>query len=41
MSDPANNYNNYEIFVINANGTNQLRLTNNTRQDYSPAWQPM
>jgi TolB protein len=33
--------NNPEIFVINADGTNLVQLTNNYALDYYPSWQPM
>ncbi len=29
---------NSEIYVMNANGTNQRRLTHNDEDDYDPAW---
>jgi len=31
---------NYEIYVMNADGTDQRRLTNNLREDGRPAWSP-
>ena len=31
---------NYEIYVMNADGTNQTRLTNNPAHETMPAWQP-
>ncbi|MEE8575969.1 MAG: DPP IV N-terminal domain-containing protein, partial [candidate division Zixibacteria bacterium] len=31
---------NYEIYVMNADGTEQTRLTNNTSSDGSPSWSP-
>jgi Tol biopolymer transport system component len=31
---------NSEIYMMNANSSNQLRLTNNEAEDYSPAWSP-
>ena len=31
---------NSEIYVMNADGTNQTRLTNNSDQDHSPDWSP-
>ena len=31
---------NYEIYVMNADGTHQTRLTNNAAYDMSPAWSP-
>jgi TolB protein len=31
---------NYEIYVVNANGNNVTRLTNNTAYDGSPVWSP-
>ena len=31
---------NYEIYVMNSDGTNQRRLTNNPREDGRPAWSP-
>ena len=30
----------YEIYVMDADGGNQQRLTNNDRNDYSPSWSP-
>jgi Tol biopolymer transport system component len=30
----------YEIYTINADGSNQTRLTNNTADDVYPAWSP-
>ena len=30
----------YEIYVMNADGTNQTRLTNNTVNDYNRSWSP-
>ena len=33
--------NNPEIFVINADGSNLIQLTNNYALDYYPSWQPM
>ena len=32
--------NNYEIYVMNADGTGQTRLTNNTLLDLTPVWHP-
>ncbi len=29
-----------EIYIMNADGSNQKRLTNNTTSDYCPAWSP-
>lgn len=29
---------NDEIYVMNANGINQTRLTNNTANNFQPAW---
>ena len=31
---------NAEIYVMDADGTNQRRLTNNRADDWSPAWSP-
>lgn len=31
---------NYEIYVMNADGTGQVRLTNNPAADHYPAWSP-
>ena len=31
---------NSEIYVMDANGKNQRRLTNNPASDYSPSWSP-
>ena len=31
---------NYEIYLMNADGTNQVRLTNNAVYDSTPAWSP-
>ena len=31
---------NYEIYVMNADGSNQTRLTNDQNYDYSPSWSP-
>ena len=31
-------YGQSEIFVMNADGSQQRRLTNNTSEDYSPNW---
>ena len=31
---------NSEIYVMDIDGTNQRRLTNNTAEDRSPAWSP-
>lgn len=31
---------NYEIYVMNADGTGQTRLTNNVALDAVPAWSP-
>jgi len=31
---------NYEIYVMNANGSGQTRLTNNQAKDFGPAWSP-
>src|SRR5213078_3452910 len=32
---------NQEIYVMNGDGSNQTRLTNNTVQDFWPHWQPV
>ena len=34
------NLNEVEIYVMNANGGNQVRLTNNSAEDFDPAWSP-
>lgn len=34
------NYENYEIYIMDANGTNQTRLTNNETDDERPSWSP-
>src|SRR2546422_4922277 len=31
---------NYEIYVMNADGSAQTNLTNNAADDYAPAWSP-
>jgi Tol biopolymer transport system component len=31
---------NFEIYVMDANGENQQRLTDNAAQDWRPAWSP-
>jgi len=31
---------NWEIYVMNADGSNQTNLTNNAARDFSPAWSP-
>ena len=31
---------NYEIYVMDADGKNQQRLTNNPNDDWSPSWSP-
>jgi Tol biopolymer transport system component len=31
---------NWEIYTMNADGSNQTRLTNNTARDFSPSWSP-
>jgi len=33
-------YPNGEIFVVNSDGTNETRLTNNAVNDFAPAWSP-
>jgi len=38
--DPAGNFGNQEIYVMNADGTDQRRLTNNGAIDGVPAWSP-
>lgn len=35
------NRSNGEIFVMNADGTNQIRVTNHPDYDYAPKWQPL
>ncbi|MDQ1556958.1 MAG: TolB protein, partial [Pyrinomonadaceae bacterium] len=32
--------NGYELYVVNADGTNEVRLTNDSTDDSSPAWSP-
>jgi hypothetical protein len=39
--DSGSNPNNSEIYVMDANGANQTRLTNNPALDSSPTWQPL
>ena len=34
----SNRDGNYEIYVMNADGTNQINLTNNAMNDTSPDW---
>jgi len=34
----SNRDGNWEIYVMNANGRNQRRLTNNPALDFSPVW---
>ncbi len=31
---------NYEVYIMNADGSNQTRLANNTSADFNPAWSP-
>jgi len=31
---------NYEIYIMNADGTNQVNLTNNPADDEEPSWAP-
>ena len=31
---------NFEIYVMNADGSNQRRLTNNPAEDIAPSWSP-
>src|SRR2546422_3511079 len=31
---------NYEVYVMNADGSAQTNLTNNAADDYAPAWSP-
>ena len=38
FSSTRNGLNNNEIYVMNANGSNQIRLTNNTFEDNDPFW---
>jgi serine/threonine protein kinase len=38
--DPIGNLGNQEIYVMNADGTDQRRLTQNNALDVSPAWSP-
>ncbi len=38
--DPAGNFGNQEIYVMNADGTDQRRLTDNGALDGVPAWSP-
>lgn len=37
----SNRDGNFEIYVMDADGTGQTRLTNNTLPDVSPSWQPI
>ncbi|HEV7905067.1 MAG TPA: S8 family serine peptidase [Pyrinomonadaceae bacterium] len=41
MGAAGADYNNQEIFVVNADGSNLQMLTNNPAPDYYPEWQPM
>ncbi len=36
----SNRDGNYEIYVMNADGSGQQRLTNDLEQDYAPSWSP-
>ena len=36
----SNRDGNYEIYTMNADGSNQTRLTNNSEGDFRPAWSP-
>ncbi len=38
--NPILNTNNFEIFVMDIDGSNVTRLTRNARADWSPAWSP-
>jgi Tol biopolymer transport system component len=40
MRDSSTNYT-YDFYALNTDGSNWLRLTTNTAQDYDPVWQPM
>ena len=40
MRDSSTNYT-YDIYALNTDGSNWLRLTTNTAQDYDPVWQPI
>jgi WD40 repeat protein len=40
VSNRDGNAGNYEVYVMNADGTGQTRVTNNTAHELSPAWQP-
>ena len=40
FSSDRNGQSNAEIYVMNVDGTNQLRLTNNSTYDQYPAWSP-
>src|SRR2546428_8834629 len=39
LQDP-NGFCNYEIYVMNADGSNQTRLTHESLPDVAPAWSP-
>jgi Tol biopolymer transport system component len=36
----ANRDGNFEIYVMDADGSNQTRLTNNPATDWMPSWSP-
>ena len=40
MSDRRGDLENFEIYVMDADGGNLRNLTNNRQDDYSPSWSP-
>jgi Tol biopolymer transport system component len=40
MATSGGTYNSMEIFVMNSDGTNRTRLTNNSQQDFDPTFSP-